>query len=78
MVQVEYTAYRLLFRADKIEPLSDNDIIIIHAPDGTFRMSKADFYRVFSNVVKTKSYQEKRIYHYWRTPKKAMEFLVNS
>lgn len=78
MDQVEYTAYRLLFRADIIEPLSENDIIIIHAPDGTFKMSKADFYRVFSNVVKTKSYQEKRIYHYWRTPKKAMEFLVKS
>ena len=76
MTTVEYSAYRLLFRADEIEPLSDNDIIIIHTPDGTFRMTIADFYRVFSNVVKTKSYLERRIYHYWRTPKKAMEFLT--
>ena len=68
---IEYTSSRLCFKADLIEPLKDHDSFVIHTPDGTFMFTKADFYRVFSNVVKTKSYQEGRIYHYPRLPQKA-------
>ena len=73
---VEYTSIRLCFKADLIEPLKDYDSFVIHTPDGTFMFTKADFYRVFSNVVKTKSYQEGRMYHYPRLPQKAMPFLI--
>ena len=55
---VEYTSSRLCFKADLIEPLNDNDSFIVHTSDGTFKFTKADFYRVFSNVIETKSYQE--------------------
>lgn len=74
---VEYSYYRLCFKADYIEPLGDSDVFAVHTPEGTFQMTKADFYRVFSNVVKSKSYQEKGIYHYPTTPAKALAFLIN-
>ena len=77
MAIVEYNAARLRFYADKIEPLSDDDIIIIHTNnDGTFQMTKADFNRVFENVANAPCYKRSRYYHYARIPQKAMEFLV--
>ena len=71
----EYSFTRLCFRADVIEPLNDTDFFAVHTPEGTFKMTKADFYRVFNNVVKTKSYQQDGIYHYSKTPAKALPFL---
>lgn len=75
---VEYnTNNGLDFEADLIEPLKDNESFIVHTPNGTFKFTKADFYRVFSNVVKTRSYQEDRIYHYTHLPQKALPFLIS-
>lgn len=73
---VEYISSRLCFKADLIEPLKDNDSFIVHTPNGTFKFTKADFYRVFSNVIETKSYQEGRMYSYKYPPKRAMQFLI--
>lgn len=73
---VEYESSRLSFKADLIEPLNENDSFIIHTPNGTFKLTKADFYRVFSNVIKTRSYQEGRIYSCKNPPKRALQFLV--
>lgn len=70
----EYKATRLLFRANVIEALTDNDVFKVHTPEGTFSMTKADFYRVFTNVVESKSYREKGIYHYPIVPSKALQF----
>ena len=75
MVECEYS--RLCFKADEIEPLKENDSFIIKTPQGTFKFTKADFYREFSNVIKTKSYQEGRLYHYPTTPKRALQFLIS-
>ncbi len=72
---VEYSCKRLCFRADIIEPLKDTDCFTIHTPNGTFQMTKSDFYRVFHNVVKSKSYQDNRIYHMSKPPQKALQFL---
>ena len=74
---VEYTCSRLCFKADLIEPLKDDDSFIVHTPNGTFKFTKADFYRVFSNVIETKSYQEGRIYSYLSLPQKAIQFLIS-
>lgn len=71
----EYEATRLLFRARVIENLNDSERFHVHTPQGTFSMTKADFYRVFSNVVNTISYRERGIYHYPKTPAKAFQFL---
>lgn len=74
---VEYSYKRLCFMANIIEPLKEEDFFAVHTPEGTFKMTKKDFYRVFSNVLKTKSYQERGIYHYPTTPRKALVFLEN-
>lgn len=41
------------------------------------QFTKAEFYRDFSNVVKTKSYKEDGIYHYSVTPKRALSYLID-
>lgn len=74
---VEYTNSRLCFKADLIESLKENDSFIVHTPNRTFKFTKADFYRVFSNVIETKSYQENRIYSCKYPPKRAMPFLIS-
>lgn len=74
---IEYTSSRLCFKADLIEPLKDNDSFIVHTPNGIFKFTKADFYRVFSNVIETKSYQEGRLYSYKYPPKRALPFLLS-
>lgn len=78
MKVVEYSFKRFCFKADVIESLEDNDIFVMHTPDGIFQMTKAEFYRVFSNVVESDSYQTGRVYHSKQPPKKAMRFLTES
>ena len=67
---------RLTFIRDQIEPLNWDDNFTIPTIDGTYRMTKREFYNVFSNVVNTISYRDNGIYHYPRTPKKAEIFRV--
>lgn len=74
---IEYTSSRLCFKADLIEPLKDNDVFVVHTPNGTFKFIKADFYRVFSNIIETKSYQEGRLYSCKYPPKRSMQFLIS-
>jgi hypothetical protein len=75
-VAASYRFRRLCFKADVIEALAINDIFEIVTPEGTYRMTKADFYRDFSNVPQTVSYRDSRIYHYPRTPERARKYLV--
>lgn len=74
---VGYKSSRFCFKADIIEPLKENDSFVIDTSDGIFKLTKADFYREFSNVIKTKSYQEGRLYHYTTPPKRALQFLIS-
>lgn len=74
---IEYKSSRLCFKADLIEPLKDNDVFVVHTPNGTFKFTKADFYRVFSNVIETKSYQKGRLYSCKYPPKRALPFLIS-
>ena len=66
-----YYFSRLCFKADMIEPLEPEDVFEVETPDGTFRMTKAQFYETFDNVVRTRSYRDKGIYHYPTVPSKA-------
>lgn len=72
-----YSYYRLGFRADVIEPLRDHDVFRVDTPGGNYQMSKAEFYRVFANVVASASYSESGLYHYPTAPGKAAQFLVD-
>lgn len=72
----QYRAARLTFKRDVIEPLSPNEAFRVVTPSGTFEMTKADFYRVFSNVPLTRSYREAGNYNYATLPRAAAQFLV--
>jgi len=74
---VSYSASRLLFKANIIDPLRANDRFRIITPAGTFEMSKADFLRVFHRVTLSATYREKRIYHYPSLPRAASQFLIH-
>ena len=73
---ITYKATRLLFRASVIEPLLSDEAFRIVTPDGTFQMTKAEFYRDFANVVASASYRENGIYHSKTVPKKAFPYRV--
>lgn len=74
--KVQYEFSRLCFKADLIEPLNWDDYFCVITKECVFKMTKREFYENFSNVVKSKSYQEDRIYHYPTIPKKAEKFIV--
>ena len=72
-----YEFSRLFFKADVIELLDPDDRFCIVTPEGTFAMTKREFYETFQNVVESKSYQLNKIYHYPKTPQKALQFKVS-
>jgi hypothetical protein len=72
---VAYRASRLTFKADVIEPLAALDVFRVETPEGVFEMTKADFCRVFPNVLASRSYREGRLYNYSKTPRVALPFL---
>ena len=74
--QVKYPYSRLCFKANLIEPLRRADTFRVDTPEGSFQMTKAEFYSVFANVVQTMSYVERRLYHYPTVPQKALQFLM--
>lgn len=73
--RVSYDFYRLGFKAEMIEPLGDLDEFEVRTPEGSFVMTKRDFYRTFANVVRSKSYRDRGLYHYPVTPQKALKYL---
>lgn len=73
-----YHATRLLFKAAVIEPLEPLQRFQVITPEGTFTMTKADFHRVFPNVVQSRSYREAGVYHYPKVPAAALEFRTTS
>ena len=71
---VAYRASRLTFKRDVIEPRDDNDSFQVVTPDGTFKMTKAEFYSTFPNVPLTKSHRQIGTYNYATAPRVAARF----
>lgn len=71
---VEYSATRLTFRRDVIEPLRASDAFRIVTPHGTFEMTRAEFYDEFANVAASRSYRDTGVYHYRTVPHRAERF----
>ena len=71
-----YKFSRLCFKREAIESLGPNDLFRVETPLGSFQMTKSDFYRVFPNVVKSRSYLEGGLYHYRTLPSQAEQFRV--
>jgi hypothetical protein len=74
--EATYKFSRLCIKRAVIEALSPNDSFRVETPVGAFQMTKADFYRVFPNVVQSRSYADDGIYHYRKLPSHAEEFRV--
>jgi hypothetical protein len=74
---IAYTATRLTFKRDLIEPLDDEDYFIVHVSNdnSSYKMKKVDFYETFKNVTRTISYKKMGSYNYVKTPKKAFKYL---
>jgi hypothetical protein len=70
-----YESTRFCFKREPIERLAPQEHFRMITPVGVFEMSKADFYREFSNVVASESYK-KGVYHYPQLPSKAESFRV--
>lgn len=67
---------RLTFKTELIESLQDDDFYVNEIESlGTFRISKRDFYKEFSNVVNSESYKNGN-YNSETFPKKAERFLI--
>ncbi|WP_147444353.1 MULTISPECIES: hypothetical protein [Corallococcus] len=71
-----YKATRLLFRAEVIEGLADDQPFRIETPDGTYEMTRAEFLDTFANVADSNTYRSTRQYSYSTTPAKARRFLI--
>lgn len=77
MPAVSYRSTRLHFKRSYIDPLSMGDEFEIITTGATWRMTKADFYREFSNVIRSISYSGSRgEYHYPSPPPQAAQFQV--
>lgn len=74
--QLTYASSRLRSKAWAIEALDPSDSFRVITPIGIFQMTKADFYRDFSNVIASSSYRDKGDYNYKDTPAKALKYLV--
>jgi hypothetical protein len=73
-----YKFSRLCFKREVIERLNPQDRFRVETPVGIFEMAKEDFYRVFPNVVQSKSYVQDGMYHYRVLPKQAEQFRVTT
>lgn len=71
-----YPSTRLTFRKSVIDPLPPEDKFRVDTPEGFYEMSKADFLRVFDNVVSSNAYQNDGVYHYPTPPRKALPFFT--
>lgn len=74
----QYTSTRLTFRRAIIDQMNDDDILIINVinaqnpnNEGTFIMTKTQFYETFDNVVRSVSYNRDGNYNYRTTPQEA-------
>ena len=77
--KVTYSSTRLHFKAHEIEPLAWEEEFQVVTATGVWQMSKADFYKVFSNVVASESYSKgRREYHYTKPPTKSDRFRISA
>ena len=74
--KVTYRHTRLCFFKEKIEGLEAEETFRVICNDGIFQMTKNEFYEVFENIVSTRSYRERGIYHSPKAPQKAMKFKI--
>ena len=73
---VSYRASRFTFISKHIETLTSDQAFRMITNDGTFQMTKADFYRDFAAVTQTDSYRLQGRYNREKPPKAALVYQV--
>jgi hypothetical protein len=74
-VVAEWKADVLTFYRHRIEPLRDIESFVVHVEgQGSFKMTKAEFQRVFNNVVMSSAYRTHGIFKYPSIPAEAENF----
>jgi hypothetical protein len=73
---ISYTATRLTFKRDRIEPLGTDEQFEVVTPMGVYRFTKRAFYSEFGNITRSVSYREKGSYHGRHLHLKAQMFRV--
>ena len=76
-VVAEWKADGLTFYRHRIEPLREIESFVVHVEgQGSFKMTKAEFQRVFNNVVMSAAYRTHGIFTYPSIPAEAEAFRV--
>ena len=73
---VQWSSETLVFYRHKIEGLKPNDVFaIVIEGRGTLQMTKAEFQRVFNNIIMSAEYRSQGIYRYASFPDEALPFI---
>jgi hypothetical protein len=73
---VQWSSDSLVFYRHKIEGLKPNDVFaVVIEGRGTLQMSKAEFQRVFNNIIMSSDYRSQGIYRYSAIPDEALPFI---
>lgn len=74
--KVEWESDGLVFYRHKIETLGPNDVFAVNIKGkGRLLMSKAEFRRVFNNIIMSPEYRSGGIYRYDTIPDEALPFI---
>jgi hypothetical protein len=73
---ISYSATRLTFKRDRIEPLGTDEQFEVVTPMGIYRFTKRAFYSEFGNITRSVSYREKGSYNGKQLHLKAQMFRV--
>jgi len=74
--KVEWDSDGLVFYRHKIEVLGTNDVFAVNIKGkGRFQISKAEFKRVFNNIIMSPGYRSQGIYRYDELPEEALPFI---
>jgi hypothetical protein len=72
-----YEYSRLAFKADVIESLALDESFRVDTPQGSYAMTKRDFYRIFPLIPVSRSYARDRLYSYPTPPRRAEQFRIS-
>jgi hypothetical protein len=74
--KIEWESDGLVFYRHKIETLGANDVFAVSIKGkGRLQMSKAEFKRVFNNIIMSPEYRSQGIYRYENIPEEALPFI---
>jgi len=75
-IAAEWTCDRLTFYRHRIDPLQPSEQFVVKVEgEGDYQMTKAEFQRVFNNVIMSPGYRANGMFSYPATPPEAQVFL---